>query len=333
VVREEFSASRFWDDVVESKCTIFQYIGELCRYLVNTPANLRETQHQLRLACGNGLNAAVWEKFRTRFHIPQILEFYAATEGNVSLFNTEGRVGSVGRIPSFMPQRSMVALIKIDDATNEPIRTSDGFCIRCCANQVGEAIGQIQSDGIMRFEGYTDKAASERKILRSAFARGDAWFRTGDLMRKDEQGFYYFVDRIGDTFRWKGENVSTIEVTATVSAFPGVVEAVVYGVTVPGTEGRAGMVAAVVRENFDMVAFRQHLNDELPEYARPLFLRIRGAIETTGTFKARKIDLVRESYDLSPRPDAIYLNDPVLQTFVRLDSKLLERILSGEMRL
>jgi fatty-acyl-CoA synthase len=333
VMREGFSASRFWDDVVESKCTIFQYIGELCRYLVNTPPSPRETQHQLRLACGNGLSAAVWEKFQTRFRIPQILEFYAATEGNVSLINTEGRVGSVGRIPSFMPQRSMVALIKIDDATTEPIRNSDGFCIRCSANEVGEAIGQIQSDGITRFEGYTDKAASEKKILRNAFASGDAWFRTGDLMRKDEEGFYYFVDRAGDTFRWKGENVSTTEVAATISAYPGVAEAVVYGVTIPGAEGRAGMVAAVVHENFDIAAFRQHLNDKTPEYARPLFLRLRGAIEATGTFKPRKIDLVRESYDPSVTADPIYFDDPVRQKFVKIDAELFAEIQSGQLRL
>jgi fatty-acyl-CoA synthase len=333
VVREGFSASRFWDDVVQSKCTIFQYIGELCRYLVNTPPSTRESQHQLRLACGNGLSAAVWEKFQTRFRIPQILEFYASTEGNVSLFNTEGRVGSLGRIPSFMPQRSMVALIKIDDATNEPIRNSDGFCIRCSANEVGEAIGQIQSDGMTRFEGYTDKAASEKKILRNAFASADAWFRTGDLMRKDAEGFYYFVDRAGDTFRWKGENVSTTEVAGTISAYAGVLETVVYGVTIPGNEGRAGMAAVVAREDFDLAAFHRHLVQELPEYARPLFLRILKTIEATGTFKPKKMDLVRDSYDPSTTADAIYFNDSRQQAFVKVDSDLLEKIQSGMMRL
>jgi fatty-acyl-CoA synthase len=333
VLRQGFSASRFWDDVVESKCTIFQYIGELCRYLINTPPNPRETQHQLRLACGNGLSAAVWEKFQSRFHVPQILEFYAATEGNVSLFNTEGRVGSVGRIPSFMPQRLMISLVKIDDATNEPIRNSDGFCIRCSADEVGEAIGQIQSDGITRFEGYTDKAASEKKILRNVFVNGDAWFRTGDLMRKDEQGFYYFVDRAGDTFRWKGENVSTTEIAATASSFPGVIDALVYGVTIPGTEGRAGMIAVVVRPDFDLAAFRQFLAQRVPEYARPIFLRIAREIETTGTFKLKKLNLARESYDPSTTTDPIYFNDPVRKSLVRLDADLFARIQSGQLRL
>jgi fatty-acyl-CoA synthase len=333
VVREGFSASRFWDDVVESKCTIFQYIGELCRYLVNTPPNPRETQHQLRLACGNGLSGAVWEKFQKRFHIPQILEFYAATEGNVSLFNTEGRVGSVGRIPSFMPQRLMIALIKIDDATNEPIRNSDGFCIRCSNDEVGEAIGQIQRDGITRFEGYTDKAASEKKILRNVFVSGDAWFRTGDLMRRDDQGFFYFVDRAGDTFRWKGENVSTTEIAGTASAFPGVIDAMVYGVTIPGTEGRAGMITVVIRPDFDLTAFRQFLVERVPEYARPIFLRISSEIETTGTFKLKKQNLERESYDPSATTDPIYFDDPILQKFVRVDPKLFGRISSGEIRL
>ena len=333
VLRERFSTSRFWEDVVESKSTIFQYIGELCRYLVNTGPHPREAQHQLRLACGNGLGADVWERFQNRFHIPQILEFYAATESNFSLYNCEGRVGAIGRIPSFLPRRSAMALVKFDLATGEPKRDEEGFCIRCSTDEAGEAIGQILDDGTSsasRFEGYADKAATEKKILRNVFTGGDAWFRTGDLMRKDESGFFYFVDRIGDTFRWKGENVSTTEVAATVCAFPGVVEAVVYGVKIPGTEGRAGMVAAVVRDVCDLNAFRQHLVERLPDYARPLFLRVLSEIEATETFKPKKLDLVRQSYDPSATADPIYFNDPVRQSFVKVDLELFQSIQSGK---
>jgi fatty-acyl-CoA synthase len=333
VLREKFSTSHFWDDVVESKCTIFQYIGELCRYLVNTAPHPRETQHQLRLACGNGMSADVWEKFQRRFQIPQILEFYAATEGNVSLFNCEGRVGAIGKIPSFMPNRSSMALVKLDHETNQPIRNAEGFCVRSTTNEPGEAIGQISADGTGRFEGYTDQAATEKKILRNVFANGDAWFRTGDLMRKDETGFFYFVDRIGDTFRWKGENVSTAEVAATACAAANVIEAVAYGVAIPGTEGRAGMLAAVVSPDFDLAAFRRHLIERLPEYARPLFVRIREQIESTGTFKPKKQDLARESYDPSATSDPIYFNDPVRGKFLKIDAELLETIQSGNVRL
>ena len=336
VLRERFSASRFWDDVVKSKCTIFQYIGELCRYLVSAAPHPSEARHNLRLACGNGLGADVWEEFQSRFNISQILEFYAATEGNFSLFNCEGRIGAIGKIPSFLPQRSSVALVKFDHETNEPIRNEDGFCTRCSANEAGEAIGQILDDGTSsagRFEGYADKLATEEKILRHVFAKGDAWFRTGDLMRRDESGFFYFVDRVGDTFRWKGENVSTTEVAATICAYPDVVEAVVYGVTIPGTEGRAGMVTAVVGEKFDIAAFRRHLVGRIPEYARPLFLRIRDEIETTETFKPKKHDLARESYDPSATSDRLYFNDPIQQSFVKVDGELFESIQSGKLRL
>src|SRR5271156_2684579 len=336
VLRERFSASRFWDDIVESKCTILQYIGELCRYLVNSAPQPRETQHQMRLACGNVLAADVWPGFQRRFHIPQVLEFYAATEGNFSLYNCEGRVGSIGRIPSFLKHRLSMALVKFDLDREEPIRNEDGFCIRCSTNEAGEAIGQILGDGTNaagRFEGYADQAATERKILRDVFVNGDAWFRTGDLMRRDESGFYYFVDRIGDTFRWKGENVSTTEVAATDCGHPGVIEAVVYGVTIPGAEGRGGMVAAVVTEDFDLIAFRQHLLERLPDYACPVFLRILGKIETTATFKPKKQDLARESYDPAATADAIYFNDPVSKRFARIDAALYERIASGDIRL
>ncbi|MGA8643395.1 long-chain-acyl-CoA synthetase [Candidatus Binatus sp.] len=334
VLRERFSASRFWDDIVESKCTIFQYIGELCRYLVNNPTHPGEWQHQLRLACGNGLGADVWEEFQRRFNIPQILEFYAATEGSFSLYNTEGRIGSIGRIPSFLRHRLSIALVKFDHELGEPIRNEDGFCVRCSHNEAGEAIGLIDgTSGAGRFEGYADQSATEKKILRDVFAKGDAWFRTGDLMSTDASGFFYFVDRVGDTFRWKGENVSTTEVAASVCASPDAIEAVVYGVTVPGAEGRAGMVAAVVRPTFDLVAFHQHLGERLPAYARPVFLRILGKLETTATFKLKKQDLIRESYNPKVTADPIYFNDPIRQSFVKVDSALFERIQSGKMRL
>ena len=336
VLRQRFSASHFWDDVVEWNCTLFQYIGELCRYLVNSPPHPREAEHRLRLCCGNGLRPDVWDEFKRRFRIPQILEFYAATESNFSLYNCEGKPGAIGRIPSFLAHRISVALVKFDVETGEPIRNEEGFCIRCSANEVGEAIGKILDDGSSpgsRFEGYTDKEASARKVLRNVFVNGDAWFRTGDLMRRDERGYFYFVDRVGDTFRWKGENVSTTEVADTISAYPGVIEAVVYGVTIPGTEGRAGMAAIVVSQDFDLIAFQQHLAERLPEYARPLFLRIRGEIEMTATFKPKKQDLSREGYDPTVTADVIYFNDRVRQSFVKLDAVLYERLQTGNVRL
>jgi fatty-acyl-CoA synthase len=336
VLRERFSASRFWDEVVDSECTIFQYIGELCRYLINTKPHPKEKQHRLRLACGNGLSSEVWTEFQSRFQIPKILEFYAATEGNLSLYNCEGRVGSIGRIPSFLGQRLSTALVEFDVASGEPVRNAAGLCVRCSADQVGEAIGKIPQDGtsaVGRFEGYTDEAATEAKILRNVFAPGDAWFRTGDLMRRDEQGFFYFVDRVGDTFRWKGENVSTAEVAATICAAPEVLESVVYGVTIPGTEGRAGMAAIVPDENFDLIRFHAYLLEHLPEYARPMFLRILATIDVTGTFKWKKQELSRESYDPDGVTDPIYFNDPLRRTFVRLDNMIYESIRSGKLRL
>jgi fatty-acyl-CoA synthase len=336
VVRPRFSASRFWDEVVEWNCTLFQYIGELCRYLVNLPPQPQETNHRIRLCCGNGLRPDIWEIFQRRFGIPQILEFYASTEGNFSLYNCEGKPGAIGRVPSFLAHRFPVALIKFNVDTGEPDRDDDGFCVRCAPNEIGEAIGAIFDNGTHQtgqFEGYTDKAAADKKILRNVFVKGDAWFRSGDLMRKDEKGYYYFVDRIGDTFRWKGENVSTTEVAETIAGYDGVVEAVVYGVTIPRTEGRAGMAAVVAAPGFDLIGFRRYLAEHLPEYARPLFIRILDAIEVTGTFKPRKQELFRDGYDPSTTDDAIYFDDRTGEAFVRLDSVLYERIQTGDLHL
>ncbi len=252
-IRPGFSARRFWDDVVRFDCTLFQYIGELCRYLAASPPDPKERAHRIRLCCGSGLSEDVWQKFQERFAIPRILEFYAATEGVVSLYNCEGRRGAIGRVPPFLAHRVGPALVKLDDATGEPLRDAAGRCIRCAADEVGEAVGRIGTHG-GRFEGYSERAESERKILRDAFAAGDRWFRTGDLMRRDNAGFFHFVDRIGDTFRWKGENVSTTEVAAAIAACPGIIDAAVYGVVVPGADGRAGMAAIVAGPGFDLAA-------------------------------------------------------------------------------
>jgi len=307
MIRDKFSASRFWDDVGETGCTLFQYIGELCRYLVNAPPNRNETSHHLRIACGNGLRADIWDAFKSRFKIPRILEFYAATEGSFSLYNVEGKPGAIGRQPGFMAHRSSIAIIKFDFASETAARNADGFCIPCAADEVGEAIGRLpHSMGeVNRFEGYTSKAESERKILRDVFKRGDAWFRTGDLMKRDRAGYFYFVDRIGDTFRWKGENVSTQEVANTIASCPGISEVAVYGVTVPGFDGRAGMAAVVVNKTFESATLHAHVAKHLPSYSRPLFIRIVEKLATTETFKQKKQQLVKDGFDPSVVKDIL----------------------------
>jgi fatty-acyl-CoA synthase len=335
VIAEKFSVQRFWDDIVQWDCTLFQYIGELCRYLVNAPPHPRERAHRLRLCAGNGLRADIWERFQSRFRIPRILEFYAATEGNVSLYNVEGKAGAIGRVPPFLKHRFPLVLVKFDDVTGAPVRDSHGRCLRCVTGEAGEALGRIrgasQSGG--DFEGYTSAEDTERKILRDVFEPGDAWYRTGDLMWMDASGFYYFVDRIGDTFRWKGENVATSEVADAIMACPGIVETTVYGVAVPGTEGAAGMAVLVGDGNLSLPDLRQRLTQRLPPYALPLFLRLKDGIDVTGTFKHKKSDLIREGFDPKATPDAIYFNDPAQQAYVRLDPALHARICAGKLRL
>jgi fatty-acyl-CoA synthase len=335
VIRSRFSASDFWRDVRDEKCTLFQYIGELCRYLVNTPEQPVETEHSLRMACGNGLRPEVWETFKSRFRIPRIFEYYASTEGNFSLYNCEGKPGSIGRIPSFLAHRLPVALVRIDIESGEPLRNGKGFCESCTVDEAGEAVGRIPDDEQVRagrFEGYADAEASQRKVLRNVFKEGDAWYRTGDLLRRDAAGFYYFVDRMGDTYRWKGENVSTAEVLSVVTAVPQVLDGVVFGVTVPGAEGRAGMAALVVNAEFDLAAFRLEVGARLPSYARPVFLRLLSAIESTGTFKPRKVELGSAGYDPAQVSDPLFFDDPRANAYVPVDTALHAAIVAGKIR-
>jgi fatty-acyl-CoA synthase len=336
VVRERFSASQFWNDIIRWECTAFQYIGELCRYLLQRPYAENEAARRLRLACGNGLAASVWEAFQQRFRIPQILEFYAATEGGISLFNVQGKPGAIGHIPHYLRHRFAPALVAVDFDKGEPIRNGSGFCIRCGVNEPGEVIGKVQNDpesAGSRFEGYTSAAETEKKILRHVFTAGDAWVRTGDLMRQDEKGFFYFVDRIGDTFRWKGENVATSELAQELCAFEGILHASVYGVAIPGTEGRAGMAAIVCEGVLDLAVLHRHLASRLPAYACPLFLRLCPQAELTGTFKYAKTDLVRQGFNPSQCADPLYFNHPELRAYVTLDAPLYDSILAGAIRL
>src|ERR1700731_118097 len=312
VLAEKFSAKTFWSDIVRFDCTLFQYIGELCRYLLKASVSECESRHRLRLACGNGLRSDIWEAFQARFALPQILEFYAATEGNFSLYNVEGRPGAIGRIPPLLANRFPAAIVRLDPDQGMPVRTADGLCVACARGEVGEAIGRNGSadGGGGRFEGYTNAAETEKKILRDVLVKGDAWFRTGDLMLLDESGYFHFVDRVGDTFRWKGENVATSEVNEAVADCPGVAEATTYGVEIPGADGRAGMVAIVIDSRFDLHEFAERLSQRLPVYACPVMIRICTALDTTETFKQKKQELVREGFDPHTVTDPLFFREP-----------------------
>jgi fatty-acyl-CoA synthase len=336
VIREKFSASAFWSDIVRWDCTLFQYIGELCRYLLAAPEGADERRHRLRLICGNGLREEVWTAFQARFAIPAVLEFYAATEGSFSLYNVEGRPGAIGRTPPYLAHRFPAALIRFDSETEAPARGPDGLCVACGPDEVGEAVGRVSraaKTGAAAFEGYTDAAASDQKLLRDVFEPGDLWFRTGDLMRKDPAGYFYFVDRIGDSFRWKGENVAGQEVADMLARCPGVREAVVYGVAVPGADGRAGMAAIVVGPGFDLERLAAHVTQQLPAYARPLFLRVMDSLPATETFKPKRQALAREGYDPAQIGDRLYLFDLGQAAYRPLDAALHEQVKLGLLRL
>ncbi|HTX41106.1 MAG TPA: long-chain-acyl-CoA synthetase [Acidobacteriaceae bacterium] len=335
-IRESFSARAFWADVVRWDCSMFQYIGEFCRYLLHAPPAPSEHNHRVRVACGNGMSADVWNEFRERFRIPAVFEFYASTEGGLSLFNVEGKPGSIGRVPPYLAHRLAPGLVRFDSETELPTRNAQGFCQPCAANEPGEALARVLNEGSpagSRYEGYTDPQASEEKLLRNVFQPGDVWVRTGDLMRRDEQGFFYFVDRVGDTFRWKGENVATTEVAETLCGFPGVQHAVVYGVKVPGADGRVGMAALTIEGTPDLPRLREYMAASLPSYARPAFLRFREHCDVTGTFKYSKAELVKQGYNPELVSDDLYFHNTETETLDALDRSMYERIRSGKIRL
>ncbi|MEM9939683.1 MAG: long-chain-acyl-CoA synthetase [Pseudomonadota bacterium] len=333
IIRRRFSASQYWDDVTDQGATVIVYIGELCRYLINQPPHPKETAHRIRTGFGNGLRPDIWEAFLERFKIPRLAEFYGSTEGNVSMMSFDGTVGAVGRLPNYLKNTfAHVAFVKFDVVEEEPVRGEDGFCIRADADEPGEVLGKIGEHVRTRFEGYNDESATKKKLLRDVFEPGDIWFRTGDLMKKDAEGYVYFVDRIGDTFRWKGENVSTYEVAETFARAPGVETVNVYGVAVPRTDGRAGMASITTKGDVDFDKLYSWLESRLPKYAIPLFVRVQKQAETTGTFKYRKVELVKEGFDVTQVEDPIWYFDPETGKYEPLTQDAYETLQSGALR-
>jgi fatty-acyl-CoA synthase len=331
--RRRFSATAFLDDVRRHEAVAFVYVGELCRYLLRQPTSSRDSDHRLRVAVGAGLRPDIWEAFQDRFGIPRIIEMYGATEGNIALQNDGGPRGSVGRPHPLLEEQ--LRLARFDLTRGELVRGDDGFCIPCADDEAGELFGRVGGRNAMEYDGYTDRAATERKMLRDAFEPGDVWFRTGDLLRRDAGGWYYFVDRIGDTFRWKGENVATQEVADVLNGAPGVTEANVYGVEIPGEDGRAGMAALVLADGtpFDGSGFYRHVASHLPAYARPAFVRLVPEMDVTGTLKQRKHVLAAEGYHPARVSEPLFVRDDAGGTYVPLTPDVLEAIRTGRHRL
>ena len=285
-----FSASRFWDDVIAYDATAFIYIGEICRYLLNQPPRPTDRTHKVRLIAGNGLRPEIWEDFTTRFGIARVCEFYAASEGNTAFINVFNMPRTAGVSP--LP----LAYVEFDPDTGAPLRDETGRVRRVPSGEPGLLISPVNR--LQPFDGYTDPAASEKKLIRNAFRDGDCWFNTGDVMSPQGMGHAAFVDRLGDTFRWKGENVATTQVEAALACDDSVEECNVFGVEIPRTGGRAGMAAIKLRDGaeFDGKQLAHTVYQRLPAYALPLFVRVVQSMEHTTTFKSRKVDLREQAY-------------------------------------
>ncbi len=330
-IRRKFSASKFLPEVRAHNCTCLIYIGELCRYLTNTQAQPDDHKNPLRAMMGNGMRPDIWMNFKNRYGVKRITEFYGSSEGNVAFANLMNKDCTVGMTSS------PIALVQYNVHDDEIVRDNQGRCIEVQPGEAGLLLGKITEDTV--FEGYTDPEATEKKILRNALEDGDAWFNTGDLMRTVDVGFnlgydhYQFVDRVGDTFRWKSENVSTNEVGEIINGFDQVKFCNIYGVDVPGADGKAGMAAINLEEgvdNFDLAAFSRYVQDNLPAYAVPVFLRIQSAIDVTGTFKMVKGDLRKESYNIDQYSDPAFVMRSGEQVYSALDAEYVQQIRNGQ---
>ena len=328
-VRRKFSASMFWKEAQRYQTTTFIYVGELCRYLSFQEPCEDEKNNPIRAMVGNGLRPDLWDCFRDRFGVERICEIYGASEGACMFMNGLNKDKTIGMT------NATVVLLKYDVASDELIKNDDGLCIEAEDEMPGLLAVKISPDS--PYNGYTDKKESEKKILRNVLEEGDAWFNSGDLIKTMDVGFsvgqkhYQFVDRIGDTFRWKSENVSTNEVAEIINQYSQVNMANVYGVQIPNTEGRAGMVAFNCDLNeFNWDNFAEYMSDALPSYARPVFVRIIKELETTGTFKLKKNELRDEAYHLDKvSNDKVFIKKPGTNSYVELDNETYQDIANG----
>uniref|UniRef100_A0A674PM25 long-chain-fatty-acid--CoA ligase n=1 Tax=Takifugu rubripes TaxID=31033 RepID=A0A674PM25_TAKRU len=334
VLKRKFSASQFWKDCVKYNVTVIEYIGELCRYLVNHPSVPEEKAHKVHLAAGSGLRSDVWKEFRHRFGKITIREGYGLTEASIGFLNYTDEVGPIGRASCLNKLFMPFELLRFDPQTYEPVRTVAGRCLRAQRGEAGILVAPLVA--VSQFLGYAgDKAQSEKKLLRDVLKAGDIYFNTGDLLFLDKRGFLYFHDRVGDTFRWKGENVSTTEVSEVLGLLEFIQEANVYGVTIPGCEGRAGMAAVVLKQDhhLDGKRLHKHLVKTLPAYAWPRFLRIQNSLDITETFKQQKTKLVQEAFNPCVIQDPLYFLHAPQEDFIPLTASLYHSIVSGEILL
>ncbi|MGK5091825.1 long-chain-acyl-CoA synthetase [Deltaproteobacteria bacterium TL4] len=321
-IRRKFSATQFWEDTRKFNAVAFCYIGELCRYLMNQPRKPDDAENPVKKIIGNGMRPDIWVAFKERFAIPEVYEFYSASESNIAFFNLFNKDCTVGFCPA------PYALVEYDIEADEPVRGPEGFLKRVQPGGTGLLLGEVSEK--YSFDGYTDKKASEAKLMRDVFKKGDLWFNSGDLLK--DQGYKHaqFVDRLGDTFRWKGENVSTNEVAEVLNGYAPIQESTVYGVQVPGTDGRAGMasiVSEVKAKDFKFDELYEHVCRELPHYARPVFLRMQEELTITATFKHRKVELKKEGFNPDEVKEPLYVLLPKHTKYTKLTHKVYEEIM------
>ncbi|XP_064164215.1 long-chain fatty acid transport protein 6 [Anguilla rostrata] len=334
VLKRKFSASQFWKDCQKYDVTVFQYIGELCRYLVNQPKVAEETAHRVRIAAGSGLRPDVWREFRRRFGNVRIRESYGLTEASVGFVNYTAEPGPIGRAGYFNKLSLPFEFLKYDPVTYEPVRNDAGRCVKSNRGETGILVAPVTA--MNPFLGYAgNRALSEKKLLRDVLREGDVYFNSGDLMLRDHRDFVYFRDRVGDTFRWKGENVATTEVAEVLGGVDFLQDANVYGVSVPGYEGRAGMAAVVLKpdQTLDGEKLYNHLRENLPAYSWPWFLRVQPALDMTETFKQRKRKLVEDGFCPQHVLEPLYFLHASERTYVPLTECLYDDIVSGKVRL
>ncbi|CAH1133152.1 unnamed protein product [Ceutorhynchus assimilis] len=333
VIRKKFSASSYFSECRKYNCTTAQYIGEMCRYILAVPPKPTDKEHNIRMIFGNGLRPQIWKEFVDRFNIKSVKEFYGATEGNANIVNTDNTVGSIGFISRIIPQIYPISIIKVDEQ-GEPLRDARGLCRTCEPNEPGVFIGKIVPNNPSRaFLGYVDTEASKKKIVRNVFSQGDSAFISGDILIADEFGNLFFKDRTGDTFRWKGENVSTSEIEGVLSNIVDYKDVVVYGVEIRNMEGRAGMAALYdPQREVSLDKLYKGLCEALPVYARPIFIRILTKLDLTGTYKMKKNDLQNQGFDPSRTSDSIYYLTAKGQ-YEPVTQEIYEKINSGEIRI